>query len=58
LTIHEKSRITPEPRGVAAQENRARPTGDEGDSTTSTASASPSASQVTLMMAQANQVSR
>jgi hypothetical protein len=49
---NEKSRITPEPRGLAPQEDPAYPTGDEADATTSTAAAAPaSTSEATLMIA-------
>jgi hypothetical protein len=41
--LNEKSRITPEPRGLAPQENCARPAGDEAGAPTSTA-ATPSTS--------------
>jgi hypothetical protein len=50
---NEKSRFTTEPRGVAPQENCARPAGAEADTSTATApTASTGASQATLMTAQ------
>ena len=50
---NEKPRITPKPRGLAPHENSARPVGAEADTSTATAAtASPGASQATLMTAQ------
>jgi hypothetical protein len=49
--LNEKSWITPESRGLAPQEDGARPAGAEADAPTSTAaSASTCASQATLMI--------
>jgi hypothetical protein len=56
---YEKSRITPKPRGLAPQENSARPAGAEADTSTATAAtASTGTSQAALMTAQGDKVSR
>jgi hypothetical protein len=48
--LNEKPRITPEPRGLAPQENCARATGAEADASTSTATPSTSTTEATLMI--------
>jgi hypothetical protein len=49
--LNEKPRITPEPRGLAPQENCARATGAEADASTSTAATpSTSTTEATLMI--------
>jgi hypothetical protein len=49
--LNEKSRITSEPRGLAPQEDGARPAGDEaGASTSTSATASTGTTEATLMI--------